>query len=307
MIPQLEEALVEFSPTLQERIQKRLEEDTDFYIQNVRKGQWPAGKGYAIEYSPSPFASSDRSFGVTIRTFSLKKAAVNSPDICLSGLRQEDEVKQMTEMQERILAENARHIWTNTFQDEVLRQCETRLILRRLTYDDLKEILEIAKWNGSEGRLTLVRSRHSSDPEYTGTEIPGLLMEGINYGFVRYPPRVNFRGKRVNPYITQKVKGSYKAIMNRKYKRAAEQVVIYHPEMVEFLFPDLKHWAGEVVFRCIPDRDSNPNGDKGFFRMLFAYGAKPERPELGTVITVLPPGIKGWLWYWVWKLIGFKP
>jgi hypothetical protein len=43
-------------------------------------------------------------------------------------------------------------------------------------------------------------------------------------------------------------------------------------------------WAGEFVWRNIPDRESNIDGSTGFFRALYAYGAKIERPELGFVV-----------------------
>jgi len=66
-------------------------------------------------------------------------------------------------------------------------------------------------------------------------------------------------------------------------------------------------WIGEIMYRNIPDAEINPDGCIGFYRMVFSYGAKPLKPELGTVITVLPLGLKGWLWYWAWKLVGFKP
>jgi hypothetical protein len=73
--------------------------------------------------------------------------------------------------------------------------------------------------------------------------------------------------------------------------------VIYHQDVMKVLTPSPRtskgggmtynpafSWAGEFVWRNIPDRESNIDGSTGFFRALYAYGAKVERPELGFVV-----------------------
>jgi hypothetical protein len=83
--------------------------------------------------------------------------------------------------------------------------------------------------------------------------------------------------------------------------------VLFSPETVLFLFPDLKRWAGRVMYRNIPSPDFNPSGSIGFYRVLFGYAAKPERPDLGAVVNVLPPGLRGLLYQLVWKLFKINP
>jgi len=99
-------------------------QDTDFYIKNLPKEPWLDGNGYQYSYPIyeralvtkavtdadffQDFATLDNtpdaannlpatgacsltghnieSFGVTLKTGSLKKAAINSPDICLDAL-----------------------------------------------------------------------------------------------------------------------------------------------------------------------------------------------------------------------------
>lgn len=122
----------------------------------------------------------------------------------------------------------------------------------------------------------------------------------------RYPQKLNFFGRRVYPFIGGRGKGSL-AYVNPKYKKAAEQVVIFNKDTVHFLFPDSKKWVGELAYRNIPDREANPDGSFGYFRILTRYAAKPHRPDLGSIVTVMPPSLRGWLWYWVWKLIKYVP
>jgi hypothetical protein len=70
------------------------------------------------------------SFGVTVRTMSLKKAALNSPDICLDDLQfawqVEDQVKNVV----RVLSENTKYVWTNTYQDEYINACRNKSVAK---------------------------------------------------------------------------------------------------------------------------------------------------------------------------------
>jgi hypothetical protein len=38
-----------------------------------------------------------------------------------------------------------------------------------------------------------------------------------------------------------------------------------------------------------------------------AQVVKEPWPDLGHVVTVTPPGLRGWLWYWAWRLVRFVP
>jgi hypothetical protein len=86
--------------------------------------------------------------------------------------------------------------------------------------------------------------------------------------------------------------------ISEAYKDAPyTDTVIYHQDAMKILTPSPRtskgggmsynpsySWAGEFVWRNIPDRDSNIDGSTGFFRALYAYGSKVERPELGFVV-----------------------
>ena len=91
--------------------------------------------------------------------------------------------------------------------------------------------------------------------------------------------------------------------MNTAYKQATyEDTDVYHEEVLRVLIPKPQgnigaltylqpySWAGEFVWRNIPDRQCNIDGNVGFFRALFAYGIKLERPDLGYTIRSLRCG-----------------
>lgn len=310
----LDALLYNHAPLLGNEIRQNLEAppdgNPDFYIRHVRKSPWPEAKGSITatpiylrnidedaETARKQLEDSNDSDGVSVHTFALKKAAVNSPDVCLDDPKTQYEVLQMLKDNSRVLIENAKWIWWNAFQDEVVRHCDTKLVVRKITKELIEQILKTAKNNGNRDILTLVRSY--------GSRVHRLTQEGplpIEIDFVQFPQRVNFWGKRVYPY--QSRGNGIRWFVNKKYNRAAEKMVVFHPDIVEFFFPKVEQWAGEVMWRNIPSADYNPNGNIGFFRVLFGYAVKPERPEFGTVITVLPPGIRGWVWYLGWKLMG---
>lgn len=274
---------------MRDRMQPRIEE-ANFYCKNVKKSQWPANcPGWKIEYeTPAMVVKKDEEgrdyvCQVTQHLIQLKKAAVHSPDICLDDLREPWQVQDVMKNTERVMEENAKWVWANALQNDTLELCENHLVTREI-FEGVKEAYRIAERNGAA----------ISDLK--------ILSQGK---VVQFPPRVNFWGKRVYPYTSTK-SGEHWGV-NPKYKKAAEQILVWHPEIVEFLFPDVKNWSGDLFYRNIPSAEYNLNGTIGFFRMLFSYAAKPLRPDLGTVITVLPPGLKGLLWYWAWKIVGFKP
>ncbi len=276
--------------------------ESNFYCRNVKKAPWPSKQGFVYSYplyestppaaDPDfvpmpdlPGASNIDNFGITVRQAQLKKAAVHSPDICLDDLKYDWQREDIQKNTTRVMTENAKWVWANAFQNDTLEACENRIVVSAITPSLVNELLAKMESHGAK----------KSDFQIVGA------------GVVQHPPRVNFWGKRVYPYSSKtQTKGSM-WIVNPKYKKAAEQKILWHPDIVEFLFPDVQNWIGELMWRNILDSEFNPEGTTGFYRMLFMYGAKLIRPDLGTVITVLPPGLKGWLWYWAWKLVGFKP
>jgi hypothetical protein len=250
-------------------LQKGLE-GTNFYIDNVRKSEWPKESGaklpFYVQVAPDDPKQQAKNLE-TRETYSLTHAAINSPGICLAGLRTSDDIVKELKIIERILLENLKWIWSQSLQKEVILDTRKHVVVR-------------------QGHMPAVP-------------------QGCRVAVVQFPRKVNFRGKAVHPYIGKKKRLTW--CVNPKYKHAAEQVVYFHPETVEFQFPDLHAWSGKCVFRNIPDAEFNPHGENGFFRILLAYAAKPMKPFEGVVVTVLPRGVKGFLWYWAWKLIGINP
>jgi hypothetical protein len=294
------------------------------------------------------------SFGVTIRTMSLKKAALNSPDICLDDLQfawqVEDQVKNVV----RVLSENTKYVWTNTYQDEYVNACGYKSVATagydpltssfaltpatsKLTWGILEAIYEQLGYQG--GSINPFKRVDEMTPIYaavgerytfsdlkrqdanvrddyryaymgSGESNPMMAAPGLNtitrgYQFftVELPPRYEFDAVagawvRIYPYEPIATSRGMKWEISARYKAAPyTDTVIYHQDVMKVLTPSARtskgggmtynpsySWAGEFVWRNIPDRDSNIDGSTGFFRALYAYGTKVERPDLGFVV-----------------------
>src|SRR5262249_31360876 len=128
----------------------------------------------------------------------------------------------------------------------------------------------------------------------------GAVYHGFKFQAVQFPPRydvVSSAYTRRYPYTSTNATRGQKWIVDSLYKAALyTDTVIYHEEVLRVLIPKPQgnmggmtylaqySWAGEFVWRNIPSRDCNIDGNIGFFRALFAYGIKQERPDLGYVI-----------------------
>jgi hypothetical protein len=294
------------------------------------------------------------SFGVTIRTMSLKKAALNSPDICLDDLQfawqVEDQVKNVV----RVLSENTKYVWTNTYQDEYVEACGHKSVAKagydpltssfaltpatsKLTWGILEAIYEQLGYQG--GSINPFKRVDEMTPiyaavgeRYTFSDLkrqdanvrddyryaymgsgdsnpmmaaPGLntITRGFQFFTVELPPRYEFDAVagawvRVYPYEPIATSRGMKWEISARYKAAPyTDTVIYHQDVMKVLTPSARtskgggmtynpsySWAGEFVWRNIPDRDSNIDGSTGFFRALYAYGTKVERPDLGFAV-----------------------
>jgi hypothetical protein len=131
---------------------------------------------------------------------------------------------------------------------------------------------------------------------------PGLsgVYRGFRFFTIEFPPRYDFVGGawvRRQPFSSAAATKGNKWEVSSEYKNAAfTDTVIYHADVMKILIPKPKvrgggmsynpqfSWTGEFVWRNIPSRDCNVDGSVGFFRALFAYGPKVERPDLGFVI-----------------------
>lgn len=296
------------------------------------------------------------SFGITVRSMSLKKAALNSPDICLDDLQfawqVEDQVKNVV----RVLSENTKYVWTNTYQDEYIDACRFKSVAvcgasgydptttsfgttaanSVLTWGILEAIYEQLGYEG--GSLNPHKRVDETTPiyavigerftfndlkrqdanvrddfryAYMGTtgdanpmlSAPGLnsILRGFQFYTVELPPRYTFDGgvwTRVFPYAPTNTSRGVMWNISAAYKNAPyTDTVVFHTDVMKILTPlprtnqgggmtynPAYSWAGEFVWRNIPDRESNIDGSTGFFRALYAYGAKVERPELGFVV-----------------------
>jgi hypothetical protein len=293
------------------------------------------------------------SFGVTVRTMSLKKAALNSPDINLDDLQfawqVEDQVKNVI----RVLSENTKYVWTNTYQDEYVNACGQKSVAvsnfdpntadfaatpatSKLTWGILEAIYEQLGYNGGSinpfARVDEMTPIYAAVGErYTFSDLkrqdanvrddfryaymgngdsnpmlsaPGLnaIYRGFKFFTVELPPRYEFDAVagdwvRVFPYEPIATSRGMRWEISARYKAAPyTDTVIYHQDVMKVLTPSPRtskggmtynpsySWAGEFVWRNIPDRESNIDGSTGFFRALYAYGSKVERPELGFVV-----------------------
>jgi hypothetical protein len=353
--------------------------NSDFYLKYLPKEQWMDGQGTEYQYPIYErtlssekvefveWASSDADvpvngcntagqsiddFGITLRSASLKKAALNSPDICLDDLQfawqVEDQVKNII----RVLSENTKWVWTNAYQDEYIAACGTKMIAAagvpsgtttfprtpatsKLTWGLLEHIYEQLGYNGGGlnpfarvdemtpiyaavgERFTFhdlkrqdANTRDDFRFAYEGSEkgspmlgAPGLngVYRGFRFFTVEFAPRYDWVGGawvRREPFSSTVADGKgHKWEVSSAYKNAAyTDTVIYHADVMKVLIPKPKlggggmkyssqfSWTGEFVWRNIPDRDCNVDGNIGFFRALFAYGPKIERPDLGFVI-----------------------
>jgi hypothetical protein len=131
--------------------------NSDFYLKHFSKEPWLDGQGTQYSYpiyervlpnTPVTFStwtSSDGTtgaeqqggqcrnhagqsldrFGITLRQTTLKKAALNSPDICLDDLQFAWQVEDQVRNIIRVLTENTRWVWTNAYQDEYLNSIAT--------------------------------------------------------------------------------------------------------------------------------------------------------------------------------------
>ena len=363
-------------------------QDSDFYIKNLPKEPWMDGQGYQYSYpiyqrslitddvtSPTFFQSaatlatgttgannligtgacnvanhSIDSFGVDLETVTLKKAAVNSPDICLDDLRFQwqvvDQIKNVT----RVLAENSKWVWSQTYQTEYSTAALNKVTAKAspniddtfdasdpptspLTFGLLEEIHQELGYNG--GSLNPTAKMDDDTPVYTAVGsnytfsqlktqsdnnrndfryfsfnepdilvgrvgLGGKIYHGYKFQVVQFPPRHNIDTGayvRLYPYSAESASRGQKWLVNDDYKEADyEDTAIYHKDVMKVLIPkpmgtvggmtylQQYSWAGEFVWRNIPDRECNIDGNVGFFRALFAYGIKLERPDLGYIV-----------------------
>lgn len=370
-------------------------QDSDFYIKQIPKEPWLDGNGYQYSYPIyerslitkavtdsdffSDFATLNltpnshnnlpdtgacavpshniESFGQTNRTVTLKKASVNSPDICLEDMKFQwqvlDQIKNVT----RVMAENTKWVWSNTYQDEYSRACLNKVTAGRdgvgttfdatlpplsmLTFGILESIHQELGYNGGSLKPTgvvedgtpfytavgsnytfndLKRSNPNTRNDFqfaSSTTMPdanGMLTQRIGLGTkvyqgfkfqtVQFPPRFDITAgpvyTRRYPYVASDAGRGKKWLVSQLYKDADfEDTAIYHDDVLKVLIPkpgvamggmtyqQQYSWAGEFVWRNIPDRVCNEDGNIGYFRALFAYGIKLERPDLGYIIRAL--------------------
>lgn len=372
-------------------------QDSDFFIRKLPKEPWLDGQGYQYSYpiyqrsivtdsviSPNFFQSfatlsatgntADNnligtgacsftanhnidSFGVDIKTVNLKKAALNSPDICLDDLKFQwqvlDQIKNVT----RVLSENSKWVWSQNYQQEygigVLNKVTalaspniaatfdaTNPPTSHLTFGLLEEVHQELGYNGGSLKPTarvedgtpvytavgsnytfntLKKTSHNNRNDFqffsfTEPQVlvgaPGLggkVYHGFKFEAVQFPRRYNVTGGNTYtqqyPYSSTQATRGNKWLVATAYKSALyEDVDIYHEEVMRVLIPKPQgnigaltylqpySWAGEFVWRNIPDRVCNIDGNVGFFRALFAYGIKLERPDLGYTIRALRCG-----------------
>lgn len=390
--PALENLFLDHAMLVRNDVVKSIE-DSDFYIKKVPREPWLDGNGFQYSYpiyerslvtkavtdddfftdfatlstgstGANNLVGTDacnvvgydiESFGISIGTASLKKAAINSPDICLDELRFQWQVMDQLKNVTRVLSENTKWVWSNAYQTEYINAASNKITAKvgegmtlsatfdgsdtptsGLTWSVLEEIHQDLGFNG--GSINPTARLDDGTPVYTavgsnytfnqlkradanqrndfnsfvqggGPEqdlmvgrigLGGRVYHGYKFAVVQFPPRYTSDGNdytRVYPYSSSNAARGKKWDVADEYKQAPfEDTVIYHDDILRILIPKPQgnvggmsyqqqySWAGEFVWRNIPDRDCNIDGNIGFFRALFAYGVKLERPDLGYVI-----------------------
>lgn len=387
--PTLENLFIEHANLIRNDTVKMIQ-DSDFYIKQVAKEPWLDGNGYQYSYpvyeraivtkavtdsdfftdyatlNNTPNGNNNLpdtnacnvtgykidSFGITIRQVTLKKAAINSPDICLDDLKFQwqvtDQIKNIT----RVLAENTKWVWSNVYQDEYIKAAGNKITAgvdtgaasfnaatpptSVLTFGLLEEIHQQMGYNGGSvnpsGRVedstpvyTAIGSNYTfnalkkqdannrNDFRYASSGggamqdvlvgAPGLggaVYHGFKFAAVQFPPHYDVSAGayvRRYPYVSSNATRGKKWEVDTLYRHSVyEDTAVWHDDVLRILIPKPDgnvggmsyqqpySWAGEFVWRNIPDRDCNIDGNIGFFRALFAYGVKIDRPDLGFVI-----------------------
>jgi hypothetical protein len=292
------------------------------------------------------------SFGVTLKTVALKKAAINSPDICLSDLKFQWQVLDQIKNTTRVIAENSKWVWSNTYQMEYSAAALNKVTagidgyastfdpatppLSVLTFGILEQIHQDLGYNGGSinptarvedntpvytavgsnytfNALKKTDSNNRNDFLYHSSQaggdgilvstlgLAGKVYHGFKFAVVQFPPRFDVTAgpvyTRRYPYSSSNATRGKKWDVADLYKNAEiEDTVVYHDDVMKILIPkpdtsvagmtyqQAYSWTGDFVWRNIPDRECNVDGDTGFFRARFAYGVKLERPDLGYVI-----------------------
>jgi hypothetical protein len=248
-----DEDMMDRVPKLRRAIRAALELDP--YLRPFPKSQWPLDKGFSVT-EPLPPGNLAPDYGVEVRTYSLKHAALRGPFIDPDTADENN-----LDLHDRALIYNIRCMWHQVFERSYMKLCTTRYVVR-----------ELPPWSS--------------------------LME---FPMAR---RINLFGKEVPPLKVTKGSFGSKYTISRKYRRAARQVIYFHPNVVEFQFPDLEAWSAQVYWRHNPD---GPDERIGYFRAVLTYAAKPGYTYEGAVFTVLPKGIRGLIWGALWRLFGFTP
>ena len=140
-----------------------------------------------------------------------------------------------------------------------------------------------------------------TDSPHLGSPGLGGIFRGYKFFTIANPPRYDFVNGQ---WVKREVYSSSSTTIGKKweadtlYKNAAyTDTIIFLQDVMRILTPKpyaakggmtmtnpAYDWAGTFVWRNLSTRDQNIDGNTGFFRALYAYGAKIERPDLGFVI-----------------------
>jgi hypothetical protein len=143
--------------------------------------------------------------------------------------------------------------------------------------------------------------RFSSDADRLAGS-PGLTQGRVYRGFVfktiEFPRRFDFNGAWVErtPFGPKQVTRGQGWDVTTAYANAAyTESVVWHMDAMKVLYWkqlalnasttfNQYSWAGEFLWRNILDRVCNPDGTTGFWRALFAYAVKYQRPDLAFAV-----------------------
>jgi hypothetical protein len=164
----------------------------------------------------------------------------------------------------------------------------------------------IGDWQDFQ-RLKLLDDNFRADQRgfYEGSQLlngavgmpKGRSFRGFTFKSVKHPPRFDFVDGafvRRTPYtMTNDATFGVSFKPNPLYKKAKYAITtIFHKNVLDIVVPGIQatgamsfnpqySWSGEFTWRNIPDRKINIDGNIGFFRALYAYGAKEQLTERG--------------------------
>lgn len=284
----------------------------DVWLSKVKKEWWVDDVGNGIKSSVLNLKIPGKSQTVkTVVEYGLQQTALETSPIGLRFVRSGNDIVFLEQLKSAIsnLRINIQHVLRCRNRDEYVRISEHKLVAtegftegqsfpmrprrflwwkwqtpvrptQRLNCSILNRILKGLSDNGVQKKPYLLTA--------SDLECPGFIIEDPLPGAQRWKIK---RRKWVE--VPEYINKNGALIVNPEYKNAPfEDSIVFLPEVFTVQHPrplskpdaDPASYAGSIRWLNIPDREDNPDGDIGCYRVVLASASKPVRPELGWVI-----------------------